>query len=110
MQLAVALTLNLPGLHLQELGDVHDEGAEDGGDDVEDDPPGLCLNLPVVVRPADREKPLHPHRHDDVDTAAHADPRGERDYLRPDSDFDGKWRNKPLINGAVYLAVAGFKM
>ena len=109
-QLTVAPTQDPHSLHLQELGDVDQDGAEDGREDVKDDPLRLGLDLPVVVRPADGCEPLHPHRHDDVDTAAHADPRGDRDYLRPDSDLDGKWRNKPLINGAVYLAVAGFKM
>ena len=61
-------------LHLQKLGDVDEDGAEDGREDVEDDPLGLGLDLPVVVRPADSEEPLQSHRHDDVDAAAHADP------------------------------------
>ena len=61
-------------LHLQELGDVDEDGAEDGRDDVEDDPLRPGLNLPVVMRPTDSEEPLHPDGHDDVDTAAHADP------------------------------------
>lgn len=33
-----------------------------------------------MMGPTDGQEPLHPHRHHDVDTAAHADP-GEKELL-----------------------------
>ena len=66
-QLTVAPTQDPHCLHLQELGYVDEDGAEDGREDVEDDPLGLGLNLPVVVRPADSEEPLQGDTEHDVD-------------------------------------------
>ena len=61
-------------LHLEEPWQTDEGGAGDGEGDVGGGAVGPLLHLPVVVGPADRQVALHPHRHDQVDARAQADP------------------------------------
>ena len=61
-------------LHLEEPWETDEGGAGDGEGDVGGGAVGPLLHLPVVVGPADRQVALHPHRHDQVDARAQADP------------------------------------
>ena len=59
---------------LPELGEVHQESGQAGGEEIGEEPAGPGLDLPVVVRPADRQESLNTNCQQQEDAQTEHDP------------------------------------